>query len=125
MKWDEKTAIKEIDFAIRELHEAKLDVGATAEEPAIDAKMVYRDRLREAVVKLDDATKNLEQPEDNAMARGRGKEAVQHIYAAKRAVNEAMADRKDDKAERKEIKAEVKADMKAEKREEKAEKKGH
>jgi hypothetical protein len=116
VKWDEKMAIGEIDAAIKEARDARMDDGTPmTEHPPIDNKMVYRDRLRQAMKLLGDSAKDLDEKEDNAWAKKDRKQAVEHVRRAEKQVREAIADRKDDKAE--------KAEKKEDKREEKAEKK--
>jgi len=112
VKWDEQNGIREIDAAIKEIRDARMDDGAPlTEHPPIDSKIAYRDRLREAMKLLGDAAKDIEEREDNSWAKGDRHRAVEHVRSAEHAVREAIGDRKAD--ERKE-----------EKREEKAEKKG-
>ena len=121
VKWDEKMAIGEIDAAIKEARDARVDDGVPmTEHPPIDSKMVYRDRLREAQKLLGDSAKDLDEKEDNAWAKKDRKQAVEHVRRAEKEVREAMNDRKADKAE----KAEAKEDKKEEKAEKKAAK-GH
>jgi hypothetical protein len=110
VKWDEKMAIGEIDAAIKEARDARIDDGVPAtEHPPIDNKMVYKDRLREAMKLLGDSAKDLDEKEDNAWAKKDRKQAVDHVRRAEKEVREAVNDRKDDKAEKKEEKAEKKA----------------
>lgn len=114
VKWDEHVAIREVEAAFGEIRQARMDDGVPITEHApIDAKLVYRDRLREALNLLGDAARDLEQKEDNAWAKKDRKQAVDHVHRAEQAIREAISDRKADNQEKKE-----------EKREEKAEKKG-
>ena len=122
VKWDEKAAIHDIDDALREIREARVDDGKPETEHApIESKLVYRDRLKEAEKQLHEAARDLESREDNFWAKKDRKHAIEDIRRAEKRTHEAMTDRKDDKAERKEEKREEKA----EKHEEKAEKHGH
>lgn len=116
VKWDEHVAIRDIDTALGEIRKAHVDDGRPMTEHApIDSKLVYRDRLREAVKQLQEAARDIEEREDNSWAKPDRHRAVEAIRRAEKATHEAMSDRKDDKAD--------KADKKAEKREEKGEKK--
>lgn len=121
VKWDEKMAIGEIDAAIKEARDARMDDGAPmTEHPPIDNKLVYRDRLQQAMKLLGDSAKDLDEKEDNAWAKKDRKQAVEHVRRAEKEVREAMSDRKADKAE---VKEEKKEEKKEDKKEEKAEKK--
>jgi hypothetical protein len=114
VKWDEHVALKEIDGAIHEIKEARQDDGRPmTEHPPIDSKLVYRDRLREALKLIGESLHDIEQHEDNAWAKKDRGQALTHLNHAQKAVQEAIADRKDDKAEMKEEKREEKAEKKA------------
>ena len=122
VKWDEKTAIREIDDALHDIRAARVDDGKPETEHApIENALAYRDRLKQAEKELHEAAQDLEQREDNFWAKTDRKHAIDSIRRAEKATHEAMNDRKDDKAERKEDKREDKA----EKHEEKAGKHGH
>src|SRR6185503_19065733 len=85
VRWDEKMAIGEIDAAIKEARDARIDDGVPAtEHPPIDNKMVYKDRLREAMKLLGDSAKNLDEKEDNAWAKKDRKQAVDHVRRAEK-----------------------------------------
>jgi hypothetical protein len=98
VKWDEQNGIREIDAALTEIRNAKMDDGiAATEHTPIDAKIVYRDRLREAMKLLGDAAKDIEGREDNAWAKPQRRAALDHIRNAEHAVREAAEDRHEDK----------------------------
>ena len=83
MKWDEHTAIKEIDAAIREIKEAAIEDGKNLQDhPPVDAKMDYSGRLHRALELLHKAEKDCHEEEDNNFARGLQKRAVKHIQEA-------------------------------------------
>jgi hypothetical protein len=100
VKWDENMAIREIDGAIKEARDARMDDGVPlTEHPPIDNKMVYRDRLREALKLLGESAKDLGEREDNAWAKKDRKMAVDHVRRAEKSVREAIGDRAADAAE--------------------------
>jgi hypothetical protein len=90
VKIDEKAVIREIEGAIAAIRDAKLDVGPIEEEPAVDNKASYSDRVLEARVKLGDAANNLAQKEDSREARQHIQQASNHINAARRIIEDAM-----------------------------------
>ena len=107
VKWDEKTAIHDIDDALHDIRNARVDDGKPETEHApIENGLAYRDRLKQAEKDLHDAAQDLESREDNFWAKKDRKHAVDSIRRAEKATREAMNDRKDDKAERKEEKHE-------------------
>lgn len=117
VKWDEHQAVREIDSAIKEVHDARQDDGMPlTEHPPIASTLVYADRLREADRILDAAAKDLEEHEDNGWAKKDRKNAIEHTRHADKLVKEAMLDRKTDKVEKKEEKKEEKRDEKADKK---------
>ena len=98
VKWDEQNGIREIDAAIKEIKDARMDDGAPlTEHPPIQPGVVYRDRLREAEKVLHEAARDIEEREDNGWAKHDRRRAVEHIRNAEHAVHEAMEDRHDDK----------------------------
>ena len=114
VKWDEHTALKDIDEAFEEIRKARVDDGKPmTEHPPIESGLVYRDRLKEAEKQLHEAGQDLDSREDNFWAKKDRRRAVDAIRRAEKATHEAMADRKEDKAEKKEEKREEKADKKA------------
>ena len=124
VKWDEQTAVREIDAAFVEIRNARIDDGLPmTEHPVIDSKTVYRDRLREAMKLLNEAALDIRERESNGWAKADRNRAEQHVLNAERAVKEAMEDRKEDKKELKELKKEDKKDQKELKKEEKKEEK--
>jgi hypothetical protein len=90
VKIDDKAVIREIEGAISAIRDAKLDVGPQQEEPEVDIKKAYKDRVLEARVKLGDAANNLAQPEDSRDARQHIQQASNHINAARRIIEDAM-----------------------------------
>jgi hypothetical protein len=102
VKWDEQNGIREIDAAIKEIKDARMDDGmAMTEHPPIEAKMVYRDRLREAMKLLHESAADIEGKEENGWAKKDRRHAIEHIRNAERAVKEAAEDRKEDRKEEK------------------------
>ena len=94
VKWDENTAIREIDAAINEIKQASIDDGKPLEDhPPVDAKMHHRDRLRKAEELLHKAAADIDEKEDNGWAKGLRGRANGHIHNAEHAVHEAMEDR--------------------------------
>ncbi|MBV8761694.1 MAG: hypothetical protein JO257_30650, partial [Deltaproteobacteria bacterium] len=115
VKWDEHVAIRDIDDALHDIREARVDDGRPVTEHApIESKLVYRDRLKQAEKELHEAARDLEEREDNFWAKKDRKHAIEAIRRAEKATREAMSDRKEDREEKRE-----------EKREERAEKHGH
>ena len=95
MKWDEKTAIREIDAAIREIKEAAIDDGKNLQDhPPLDVKADYKGRLHRAMELLRKAEKDCHEEEDNNFARGLQKRALQHIKEAIRFTEEGIANAK-------------------------------
>jgi hypothetical protein len=83
VKWDEQTAVREIDAAIREIKEAAIDDGKNLEDhPPVDLKADYAGRLHRALELLRKAEKDCSEEEDNNFARGLKKRAQEHIRAA-------------------------------------------
>ena len=92
MKWDERTAIKEVDAAIHEIKEAAIDDGKNLQDhPPVDAKADYAGRLHRALELLRKAEKDCHEEEDNNFARGLQKRALQHIKEAIRFTEEGIA----------------------------------
>jgi hypothetical protein len=92
MKWDEHTAVKEIDAAIHEIKEAAIDDGKNLEDhPPVDAKMDYAGRLHRGLELLHKAEKDCREEEDNNFAKGLQKRALKHIQEAIRFTEEGIA----------------------------------
>jgi hypothetical protein len=95
VKWDENRAIREINAAIREIRDAAIDDGKPIEDqPPVDVRLRYRDRIRTAIDLLDKAARDIEQREDNGFARGLRGRAIVHIRDAIRFSREAIEDRR-------------------------------
>jgi len=93
VKWDEKTAIHEIDEAIREIKEAAIDDGKNlADHPAIDVKLEWKGRLHGALDLVLKAHHDVDGEEDNSYARGLKKRAILHIDATITAIKAGIAD---------------------------------
>jgi hypothetical protein len=91
-KWDEHTAIKEIDAALREIKDAAIEDGKNLEDhPPVDAKRDYPGRLRRALELLHKAERDCREDEDNGFARGLKKRAIHHIQEAIRLTEEGIA----------------------------------
>jgi hypothetical protein len=83
MKWDEHTAIREIDAAINEIKQAALDDGKPIEDhPPVDAKKDWPGLMHRALELLEQARHDVDGEEDNAFARGLKHRAQEHIDAA-------------------------------------------
>lgn len=95
VKWDEKTAIHEIDEAIREIKEASIDDGKNLNDhPPVDAKMDYTGRLHRALELLHKADKDCHEEEDNNFAKGLQKRAIHHINEAIRFTEQGISNAK-------------------------------
>ena len=93
VKWDENSAIREIDAAINEIKRAAVDDGKPLEDhPAVDVGMVWGDRLHRALELVEKARADVNQEEDNAFANGLKNRAVQHIGEAARFIHEGIED---------------------------------
>ena len=91
MKWDEKRAIREIDGAIKEIKDAAIDDGKNTEEhPAIDAALVWGDRLHKSLELVETARRDLNEEEDNAFARGLKARAIGKVDKAANAIKEGI-----------------------------------
>jgi hypothetical protein len=83
MKWDEHTAIREIDEALREIKVASIEDGKNLNDhPPVDVHMEWRGMLHNSLDLLRKAKHDIEGEEDNAGARGLKKRALQHINVA-------------------------------------------
>src|SRR6185312_3448659 len=92
-KFDEKYAINHIDAAMAAAKAARVDDGAPlTEHPPIEAKMVYRDRLRQAQRALEEAARDLAQPEDNTWARKDRDKAIDNVKSALKGVTDAIGE---------------------------------
>jgi hypothetical protein len=97
VKWDEMNGVREIDAAIKEIRDAAIDDNKPVNEhPPIDAKWGHKDRLREASRLLQQASRDIQEKEDNAFAKGLRKRAVDHIANAIHAVAEGIEDRREE-----------------------------
>ena len=68
MKWDEQTAIKEIDAAIHEIKKAAIDDGKNIDDhPPVDAAKNWNGKLHRALELLEKAKHDIEGEEDNAI----------------------------------------------------------
>jgi hypothetical protein len=95
VKWDEKTAIHEIDEAIREIKEASIDDGKNLNDhPPVDAKMDFAGRLHRALELLRKADKDCHEEEDNSFAKGLQKRALHHIHEAIRFTEQGISNAK-------------------------------
>ncbi len=90
-RWDEGTAVREIDLAIREIKDAAIDDGKNlADHPAVDLRADYSGRVRRALELLRRARADCAEEEDNAFARGLKHRALRHIEAAIRLTEDAL-----------------------------------
>ena len=96
VRWDERRAIEQIDAAIHQIREAAIDDGKRLEDhPPVDVRQRRPDRIRTAIALLDKVSRNIDDREDNAFARGLRNRALGHIRAAIRFSREAVADRRE------------------------------
>jgi hypothetical protein len=94
MKWDEHTAIAEIDAAIREIKEAAIDDGKNLEDhPPVDARLDWNGQLHRSLELLRKARGDVKGEEDNGFARGLRKRALFHINEAIRFTEQGIANR--------------------------------
>ena len=92
VKWDEQTAVREIEAAIREIKQASIDDGKNlADHPPVDAKQDYSGRLHRALELLHKAEKDCREEEDTAFAKGLQRRAIHHIKEAIRFTEEGIA----------------------------------
>ncbi|HUJ58846.1 MAG TPA: hypothetical protein VLX92_10150 [Kofleriaceae bacterium] len=93
IKWDEKTAIRELDAAIGEIKGAAIDDGKPLEDhPPIDAALPWRGRLHKALDLAAEARADVNEKEDNRFARGLKHRAIGHLDLAIRFINQGIAD---------------------------------
>jgi hypothetical protein len=92
VKWDEQTAIREIDAAIREIKEASIEDGKNLQDhPPVDARMDFAGRLHRAIELLRKAERDCGEEEDNGFARGLKRRAQEHIQEAIRFTEQGIA----------------------------------
>lgn len=84
MKWDEKTAIAEIDAVIRDVKAASIDDGKDLNDhPKEDEGKLNRGaRLHAALKLLEGAHHDIKEKESNSFADGLQKKALGHLDAA-------------------------------------------
>jgi len=94
MRWDEHTAIAEIDAAIREIKEAAIDDGKSLEDhPPVDVRLDWSGQLHRALELLHRAREDVRGEEDNGLARGLRRRALGHIEEAIRFTRQGIAAR--------------------------------
>jgi len=92
VQWDEQTAIRAIDDAIKEIKQAAIDDGKNLNDhPGVDSKLNHRGRLHRAVELLRKSRKDIVEKEDNTFAHGLRDRAVKHIDTAINFVEQALA----------------------------------
>ncbi|MGA7743917.1 MAG: hypothetical protein ABSF35_20750 [Polyangia bacterium] len=92
VQWDEQTAIRAIDEAIKEIKTASIDDGKNLNDhPGVDAKLHHRGRLQKALELLRKSRKDIMEKEDNNFAHGLRDRAVKHIDTAINFVEQALA----------------------------------
>jgi len=93
LRWDEQTAIQQIDAAIREIKNAAIDDGKNLQNhPPIDTMIDYPGRLHRALELLHKAVRDCQEEEDNSFARGLQARAIGHVREAIRLTDQALAD---------------------------------
>jgi tetratricopeptide (TPR) repeat protein len=91
VKWDENSAIRELDAAINEIKRASIDDGKNvADHQPIDANLAYEGRLQKAMELVDRARADVNQEEDNGFANGLRTRAMGHIDGAARFIHDGM-----------------------------------
>jgi hypothetical protein len=92
VKWDEHTAIAEIDAAIGEIKAAAIDDGKNlGDHPPVDVKADRAGRLHRSVELLRAARKDVDQHESNDFARDLKHRVLKHLDAAIHFVEEGIA----------------------------------
>jgi hypothetical protein len=95
MKWDEATAIAEIDAAIHEIKAAAIDDGKDLNDhPPIDAHMKWGGRLHHARELLQSAHSDIKEHESNDFAHGLRDRVLKHIDKAIHFVDQGIANSK-------------------------------
>jgi hypothetical protein len=95
LKWDEHTAIVEIDAAIRDIKEAAIDDGKNLNDhPPVDSKLDWRGRLHRSLELLHAAHQDIKQEESNDFAHGLRDRVLKHIDHAISSVEQGIADAK-------------------------------
>jgi hypothetical protein len=83
IKWDERTAIAEIDATIREIKEASINDGKDLNDhPQVDVKLNWNGRLHRGLDLLRAARKDVNEEESNDFAHGLKHRALKHIDQA-------------------------------------------
>jgi hypothetical protein len=91
-KWDERTAIAEIDAAIREIKQAAIDDGKDLNDhPSVDAKLDRPGRLHRGLELLHAAHDDVKQEESNDFAHGLRGRVLKHIDQAIHFVDQGIA----------------------------------
>jgi hypothetical protein len=92
MKWDEQTAIAEVDAAIHEIKQASIDDGKNLNDhPPVDARMDRVGRLHRAAELLKKAKHDIEEKESNNFADGLRSRATHHIDLALNFVEQGIS----------------------------------
>ena len=93
VRWDENSAIREIDAAMAEIRQAAIDDGKPLDDhPPVDANLEWGGRLQKALDLVEASRNDVNQREDNAYAGGLKNRSVQHLDAAARFVREGIED---------------------------------
>jgi hypothetical protein len=91
--WDEGTAIREIDAAIKEIKDASLDDGKNLDDhPPVDTKLDWGGRLKHAEELVTAAYTDVHDHEDNVYARGLRDRALKHMSQADDFIKKGMED---------------------------------
>jgi hypothetical protein len=95
MKWDEHTAINEINAAIRDIKAASIDDGKNLDwHPPIDTSLNRSGRLHHGLELLHAAHDDVKQEESNDFAHGLRDRTLKHIDKAAHFVEEGIANSK-------------------------------
>ena len=91
--WDEGTAIREIDAAIKEIKDAAIDDGKNLDDhPAVDTNLDWGGRLKHADDLITQAYADVHDHEDNKFARGLQMRALKHMSLADQLVKKGIED---------------------------------
>jgi hypothetical protein len=93
VKWDENTAIREVEGAIKEIRDAAVDDGKTLDQHApVDASMAWGGRLQKALDLVSAARADIDKREDDKFARGMKSRAIHRLDAAITAIRAGQAE---------------------------------
>jgi hypothetical protein len=84
VKWDEQTAIREIEKGMKEIKEAAIDDGKNLDDhPPVDMDVEWGGRMQKSLELVDGAIRDITQREDNGFSNGLRDRAIRHLSAAR------------------------------------------